>query len=197
MGGFCPVTRRRSLGRFREPPPPALPGRGRGARKKAGIFPGGRLPGPGKPQAWVQSAVVGGPRSWVQGTAPEPPSSGWHPSPAAPTLSDLTRLGVCCCLRVLAAAVPLTPARKGGARLPVSPPGAKPGSGRLPGLVLPGRLLRPPGASAALAQGPSPAAGMGMRAAGAPSLGVGSTENSRETSPRGGMDRPDTSLIHL
>lgn len=32
-------------------PSPALPGRGRGARKEAGIFPGGRLPGPGKPQA--------------------------------------------------------------------------------------------------------------------------------------------------
>lgn len=40
-------------------PSPALPGKGRGARKEAGIFPGGRLPGPGKPQAWVQG-VRGG-----------------------------------------------------------------------------------------------------------------------------------------
>lgn len=40
-------------------PSPALPGKGPGARKEAGIFPGRRLPGPGKPQAWVQS-VRGG-----------------------------------------------------------------------------------------------------------------------------------------
>lgn len=156
MGGFCPVTRPRSPGRFRESPPPLCRAGAAAPGRRPGFSQAGGCLGPESPRPESRASVVGGPRSRVRGAAPEPPSSAWRPGPAAPTLSDLTRVGVCYCPRVLAAAVPLTSARKGGARLPVSPPGARPGSGRLPSLVLPGWLARPPRASVALARGSFP-----------------------------------------
>lgn len=156
MGGLCPVTRPRSPGRFRESPPPLCPARAAAPGRRPGFSQAGGCLGPESPRPGSRASVVGGPRSRVQGAAPEPPAPGWRPGPAAPTLSDLTRVGVCCCPRAFAAAVPLTSARKGGARLPVSPPGARPASGRLPSLVLPGWLARPPRASVALARGAFP-----------------------------------------
>lgn len=71
MGLFCSVTPARSPGRFRESPPPSSAGQGRGAGKGAGIFPGRRLSGYGKPQARVQSARGGrATLSWAQGSHP-------------------------------------------------------------------------------------------------------------------------------
>lgn len=133
-------------------PSPALPGRAAAPGKGLGFSQAGVCPGPESPKAGSRASAVGGLRSWAPGATPEPPS-GWRPDPAAPTQSDLIRAGGCCSPCVVAAVVPLPP-RKGGSCLPVSPPGARPGARRLLYLVLPGWLLRLPGAADALAWAP-------------------------------------------
>lgn len=91
MGLFSSVTPARSPGRFRESPPPSLPGRaaapGRGPGfSRAGGFLGAESPRPGS-----RAPAVGGlcsPEPW------EPPErllTGWRLSPAAPTPPPLDR----------------------------------------------------------------------------------------------------------
>lgn len=130
LGSYCLVTRQRSPGRFRESPPPlcrAGPWRREGGRDfpRQAAAQARKAPGLGPERArWAGRAS--GPR--------EPPQSLPHRAGApallclTPSLSDLTRAGGSCCWRVVATAVPHTPARKGGARLPVSPPRCQAGS---------------------------------------------------------------------
>lgn len=101
------MTRRRSPGRFRESPPPALPGRAAAPGKGPGFSQAGVCPGPESPRAGSRAYAVGGLRSWAPRATPELPS-GWRPDPTAPTLSDLIWVGGCCSQCVVAEAVPIT-----------------------------------------------------------------------------------------
>lgn len=120
----------------------AAPGRGRDFPGRAALCarkaPG---PGPGRPRgratlSWARAAT----RAALNSLAPETrrahaPSIGPDPGGAEPRP------------RRSAGAVGATPARKGGARLPVSPPVCRARSWRLPGLVLSGQLFGPLGGS--------------------------------------------------
>lgn len=137
-------------------PSPALPGRAAAPGKGPGFSQAGGYQGPESPRPGSRASTVGGPHSRTPGATPESPPSGWCLGPAEPTPapSDLTREGGCSCLCVVAAAIPSPPPP--GRAVPACQfplPGARPGAGRLPGLVLPGRLLGPPGAAAALSWG--------------------------------------------
>lgn len=137
-------------------PSPALPGRAAAPGRGPGFSQAGGYRGPESPRPGSRASAVGGPRSTAPRATPEFPPSGWPLGPAQPTPAafDLTRAGGCSCLRVVATAIPSPPPP--GRAVPACQfplPGARPGAGRLPGLVLPGRLLGPPGAAAALARG--------------------------------------------
>lgn len=166
MGRFGPVTRRRSPGRFRESPPPRAAGQGRGAGKGAGIFPGRAARGARK----APGPAAERPR-WA-GCAPGPPI----PGPALARLSPTPR-----CLGPASVQTPLPSpsARQEGRRPPASFPC------RVPGLVLPGRLLGPPGAAAALTSLlPPPAAGWGCTPTGSlASFGAGRPQEGMRIRP--------------
>lgn len=169
LGGRCPVTRRRSPGRFRESPPPLCPAGPRrreggrdfprqaaaGARKAPGLGPerprwAGRAPAPREP-----------PRSLPIGLAPGPRRA--HARPVCHEPGGGLLLPARRCRRG-----PPTPARKGGARLPVSPPGCQAGSGATARSGPAGAAAGPPGAAAALARGSLPRRWPGWEVAGAP-----------------------------
>lgn len=134
MGLFSSVTPARSPGRFRESPPPALPGRaaapGRGPGfSRAGGFLGAESPRPGS-----RAPAAGGPCSHEPWEPSERLSTDRRRSPTAPTPPPLDRpWRRVTAAFVVADAVRATPARKGGARPPVSPsrvPGQKPATAR-------------------------------------------------------------------
>ena len=125
-----------------------MPGRAAAPGRGPGFSQAGGYRGPESPRPGSRASAVGGPRSRAPGATPEFPPSGWPLGPAQPTPAafDLTRAGGCSCLRVVATAIPSPPPP--GRAVPACQfplPGARPGAGPLPGLVLPGRLLRPPG----------------------------------------------------
>ncbi|XP_028718058.1 translation initiation factor IF-2-like [Peromyscus leucopus] len=154
MGRFCPVTSARSPGRFREPPPPALPGRAAAPGRGPGFSRAGGSLGAESPRPGSRAPAAGGLRSPAPPCAPgatRAASSGLAPEPRrahAPSLGSDPG-GAELRPRCHADAVRAAPARKGGARLPVSPPVCQARSCALPGLVLSGQLFGPLGAATA------------------------------------------------
>lgn len=85
MGRFCPVTSARSPGRFREPPPPALPGRAAAPGRGPGFSRAGGSLGAESPRPGSRAPAAGGLRSPASREPPERPPAGWRRSPDAPT----------------------------------------------------------------------------------------------------------------